>query len=232
LAGFFLCRTQRKGVEGEYTALIDAIRSLQSFYNDSQLDAERVLLREGIEFCRFVLLDEEPGGISGNREIGKDDYLSLTLSIVSNFERLNGFAKRVSYFRLLPDFLRRVTESSVSRDCIVNSFTEVAGFIPTLVDNRVAVTNSDLSALSQELQELVSFSNALLVLEEQARIAANLSAMARTTQMIAHDIRAPFSLLVGVLDVLSEMDSGDDPVAFSRSVLPEIRATAASVSHL
>ena len=58
------------------------------------------------------------------------------------------------------------------------------------------------------------------------------AAIARTTQMLAHDVRKPFSMLKMALEMISGAESPDEIKELSQSVLPEVQRAMGSVNGL
>ena len=79
--------------------------------------------------------------------------------------------------------------------------------------------------------------NSALMLEEKKRFdvekrAATNQTIASTVQMLAHDVRRPFSMVQGILDVLASTDDPQDAQEFAVEHLPEIKKAIAHVSNM
>jgi len=109
----------------------------------------------------------------------------------------------------------------------------------------VGILISEVDIQSEELIEAFlrvmlsqyAFSRSILMLEEQKRLeiereAAINQAIAKTVQMLAHDVRRPFSMVQGILDVLASTDDAADAQAFAIKHLPEIKRAIANVTNM
>ncbi len=79
--------------------------------------------------------------------------------------------------------------------------------------------------------------NSALINEEKKRFdiekrAATNQTIASTVQMLAHDVRRPFSMVQGILDVLASTEDAKDAQTFAVKHLPEIKRAIASVTNM
>lgn len=68
--------------------------------------------------------------------------------------------------------------------------------------------------------------------EEVTREKDHLNAIAKTSQMLAHDVRRPFSMLEGTLHLMSDAKSADEIRAIATNFLPEITAAGNAVQGM
>jgi signal transduction histidine kinase/ActR/RegA family two-component response regulator len=109
----------------------------------------------------------------------------------------------------------------------------------------VGILIPDMDIQSEELIEAFlrvmlsqyAFNRSILMLEEQKRLkveqeGAINQTIAKTVQMLAHDVRRPFSMVQGILDVLASTDDPEDAQSFAIKHLPEIKRAIATVTNM
>jgi signal transduction histidine kinase len=90
----------------------------------------------------------------------------------------------------------------------------------------------DALRISPAFGEIKSFIGEVLRVNLAYRKAREAEAIARTTQMLAHDVRKPFSLLESTLRTLESINNPSQLVSLSKSALPEVRSAIQSVEGM
>ncbi len=90
--------------------------------------------------------------------------------------------------------------------------------------------------LKQKIPEIegawVELEGYLYTLLETINRAAKLTAIARTTQTLAHDVRKPFSLLKVIIDTAEGISDPNEVKSFFKNSLPEVQQAIASVNGM
>jgi signal transduction histidine kinase len=71
-----------------------------------------------------------------------------------------------------------------------------------------------------------------LDIEKQKTKLAQFSAIVKTTQMLAHDVRKPFSMLQGILSLLESCHDPDEIVRLSKDVVRDVQRALAAVDGM
>jgi len=87
-----------------------------------------------------------------------------------------------------------------------------------------------------EIKAMASASNSILTkieeYQKKIKTSSRNEAIASTTQMLAHDVRKPFSMLQGVLSVINSSESYEDIRCMTRRATPEINRAIKSVNGM
>lgn len=87
----------------------------------------------------------------------------------------------------------------------------------------------EIQALENEFESLMARKS---LLEDERVEMQQMLALTRTAQMLAHDIRRPFSLLKAVLDGLSKTATPEDVRELTQATLPGVRRSFASLDSM
>lgn len=87
----------------------------------------------------------------------------------------------------------------------------------------------ELNSLSSKIKSyLLKLHNYCKSSEEQAKLAS----IGKTTAMLAHDVRKPFTMLQGTLDLMAIEDEPDELKKIAREALPEVKRAISAVNGM
>ncbi len=96
----------------------------------------------------------------------------------------------------------------------------------SLVDEKIRNSVNDLR------KSIDDYKNKFIFEQKKNEESYKLYAVAQTTQMLAHDVRKPFSMLRMGLDMLSNADSFEEVKEITEGIIPEVEQAMSSVSGL
>ena len=112
---------------------------------------------------------------------------------------------------------------------------EMANFHNCLIDlvSDAAVSGSHINSPANRFSELNStYSKVFETALAQSNELIRAKSIAQTTQMLAHDVRKPFTMLQGVLSMISRADSLREVKEINREYVPEIERGISSVNGM
>lgn len=125
--------------------------------------------------------------------------------------------------------------ASLSR-FVSTPITDLAKGIKTLDLDALSLVELKTSFKIPELRDLYhgtkSMAQRLIILQKDTIEKAKSDSIARTTQMLAHDVRKPFSMLQGVLDIIDSANTFDEIKGITKQATPEIKRAIESVNGM
>jgi len=134
------------------------------------------------------------------------------------------------------------------RKSVSNKIRNLVAPLSSIINDLEEITSKNLSTMRSESKDRYSLSSTLEIrllsnaldsflktLEDRNKItieSGRNKAVAQTVQMLAHDVRKPFSMLQGVMSVLSNVDSLDTVESLTKQALPEINRAVDSVNGM
>ncbi len=115
---------------------------------------------------------------------------------------------------------------------------ELGGLFVGVLIPHVDVQSEDvIEAFLRVMVSQYVFSRSLLALEESKRLRVEQEldvnqSIAKTAQMLAHDLRRPFSMIEGILNMLSTPGDPAQQQAFATKYLPDVRRAIAEVTDM
>ncbi len=141
---------------------------------------------ESVEFCDSIL-NGEAASKSG------DGKQSLVLSVIENISNSASFAKELSHFRLIPDFVHLLAESDLTELGLLNSMESVLRVRPMLLDGYFHLPGAFSSIETKsEVKTILDFASTLYQMAEKAKELFDTRSQLREAtraKHLLHDVR-------------------------------------------
>ncbi len=80
--------------------------------------------------------------------------------------------------------------------------------------------------------EIKEFVTGIMAIYQKMKISEKNSAITKTTQMLAHDVRKPFSMLISILELLQHCDDPEEIRKMSSEYTPHVKIAITSVDNM
>jgi len=141
---------------------------------------------ESVEFCESILNDEQISKTGDGRQ-------SLVLSVIENISNSSNFAKELSHFRLIPDFVHLLKESDLTEQGLLNSMESVLRVRPLLIEGSFHLPGAFSQIESKsEVKTILEFASTLYQMAEKAKELFDARSQLREAtraKHLLHDVR-------------------------------------------
>ena len=143
---------------------------------------------ESADFCESILIGTTTGILPDGRQ-------SLVLSVIENVTNIQQFAKGLSHFRLIPDFIKKLSHSDLTNEGLIDSMQSVLRVRPVLVNDEFHLPGALHTLENQnEVKSILEFAATLysmgIRLRELSSTQFRLKEAERAKHLL-HDVR-PF----------------------------------------
>ena len=123
----------------------------------------QAMYSEAAEFCDAIL--------NGTHTKKSQDFRqSLALSVIENVSFMNDFAKELSHFRLIPDFIHKLSESDLTDVGLMNAMEDVLRIRPIIVENKFRLPGAMASLQNHyEINTILDFASTLYGLGQKSK---------------------------------------------------------------
>ena len=145
---------------------LDATEAAQKHFSEkakSHVYPLQAMYSESAEFCDAIF-----NGAKIQKY--KDGRQSLVLSVIENVSSASLFARELSHFRLIPDFIRKLSESDLTDTGLLDSMESVFRIRPVMKDAQFHLPGAMESLENKhEVKTILEFASTLCALGQKAK---------------------------------------------------------------
>jgi signal transduction histidine kinase len=157
-----------------------------SFMCEKHVYPLQSMYSESIEFCESILNGDLISKTGDGRQ-------SLVLSVIENISNSASFAKELSHFRLIPDFVHLLEESDLTEQGLLNSMEAVLRVRPLLIEGHFHLPGAfSLIESKTEVKTILEFASTLYSMGEKAKELFDARSQLREAtraKHLLHDVR-------------------------------------------